>query len=165
MHQPYLLDSNFFLQASKMHYPMDVMPGFWAKVRQLAGQGKIISIDKGKPELYTNPDVLTQWMDGNLPADFFKDTSTVLNEYGQVCAWAESSANHYTQGALATFLDADEADAWLVCYALAHQLTIITHELSDPNRKSSIKIPDACQPFNIPSLKTVDMFRQLGETF
>lgn len=144
---------------------MDVTPGFWIKVSHLGAQGKIISIDKVKDELYTNPDGLTQWMDANLPADFFKDTSTALNEYGQVCAWAASRANHYTQGALGTFLDAEEADAWLVCYALANQLTIITHEISDPNRKSSIKIPDVCQPFNIPYSKTIDMFRQLGETF
>ena len=167
MSQPYVLDSNFFLQASKMHYPIDIAPGFWEKVSQLAADGKIISIDKVKAELFTNPDSLTQWIDDNLPADFFKETDTqiVLTTYGHVCAWAASRSAHYSPGALATFLEADEADAWLVCYAAAHQLTIVTHEVSNPARKSSIKIPDACQPFNVPYLTTIEMFRALGETF
>ncbi|MVT12288.1 DUF4411 family protein [Chitinophaga sp. ysch24] len=30
---------------------------------------------------------------------------------------------------------------------------------------SSIKIPDACLPFGISCLKTIDMFRELEETF
>jgi len=56
----------------------------------LANHGRIISIDKVHGELYTNPDTLTTWMDNNLPADFFKDTNTVLAEYGSVCGWAVS---------------------------------------------------------------------------
>jgi hypothetical protein len=119
MPRPYVLDSNFFLQASKMHYPIDVTPGFWAKVSQLTIEGKIISIDKVKNELYTNPDTLTHWIDNNLPDDFFKDTSTVLSTYSKVCAWAVSRTSHYTQGALNKFLEVDEADAWLVAYGAA----------------------------------------------
>lgn len=162
---PYVVDSNFFLQAHKMHYPMDVAPGFWVKVSDLANQRRIISIDKVRDELYTNPDTLTTWMDQNLPADFFKDTNSVLAKYGQVCAWAASRSAHYKPGALSTFLQADEADAFLVAYALAHGLTLITHETSDPNRKSSIKIPDACAPLGVQFLNTIQMFRAMGETF
>ena len=144
---------------------MDVAPGFWVKVSDLANQRRIISIDKVRDELYTNPDTLTTWMDQNLPADFFKDTNSVLAKYGQVCAWAASRSAHYKPGALSTFLQADEADAFLVAYALAHGLTLITHETSDPNRKSSIKIPDACAPLGVQFLNTIQMFRAMGETF
>jgi hypothetical protein len=83
---PYVVDANFFLQAHKVHYPMDVIPGFWSKVSSLANQGRIISIDKVHDELYTNPDVLSAWIDENCPADFFKDTNPILAEYGCVCA-------------------------------------------------------------------------------
>lgn len=165
MPHPYLVDSNFFLQAWKMHYPNDVIPGFWIKVSELANAGKIISIDKVKDELYTNPDSLTNWMDNHLPGSFFKDTSTVITAYGRICAWATSRSSHYTSGALAKFLEADEADAWLVAYGVEMGISIVTHEISDPNRRSSIKIPDACHPFGVSCLKTIDMFRKLGETF
>lgn len=162
---PYVVDSNFFLQAHKMHYPIDVTPNFWVKVADLANHGRIVSIDKVHDELYTNPDTLTTWMDNNLPADFFKDTNTVLAEYGLVCGWAVSRGAHYKAAAINKFLEADEADAFLVSYALAHGLTLVTQETSDPNRKSSIKIPDACAHFRVPFLNTILMFRAMGEKF
>ena len=44
----YVVDSNFFIQAHRAHYPLDVAVSFWAKVKQLAYEGKIISIDNVK---------------------------------------------------------------------------------------------------------------------
>lgn len=32
----YLVDSNFFIQAHRAYYPMDVVPSFWIKVSDLA---------------------------------------------------------------------------------------------------------------------------------
>lgn len=162
---PYVVDSNFFLQAYKIHYPFDVTPGFWLKTRDFASRGRIISIDKVHDELYTNTDALTRWIDANCPGDFFKDTNPILSAYALVCTWADSRSSHYSPGALATFLQAGEADAFLVSYALANRLTIITQETSDPNRKSVIKIPDACIHFKVPYMTTIEMFRSMGETF
>jgi hypothetical protein len=148
----YVLDSNFFIQAHRAYYPMDVAIGFWVKVRQLAEQGKIISIDKVKKELYDKNDVLEDWCRNNLPADFFKDTSALVQtSYPQVIAWAISRQEHYTLGALNEFLDADEADAFLVAYghADAADRCIVTQEVSEPNRKTKIKIPEACTALNV----------------
>jgi hypothetical protein len=75
----YVLDSNFFIQAHRFHYPIDVATGFWSKIRQLAKQGRIISIDKVKKELYHKNDALEDWCKKNLPVDFFEDTSFVLS--------------------------------------------------------------------------------------
>jgi Domain of unknown function (DUF4411) len=84
----------------------------------LADSGKIISIDKVKNEIYKNDDELKRWCLANLPQDFFKDTTTIITEYSQVAIWAASKSNHYFPNAIAEFLDADEADAWLVSFAL-----------------------------------------------
>lgn len=46
-------------------------------------------------------------------------------------------ANHYTPAALSEFLDADEADAWLVAFCLSQQGKIVTHEIGDPNEKKT----------------------------
>jgi len=64
--------------------------------------------------------------------------------------WANSRSSHYHPTALAEFLDADEADAWLVAYALVDKVnrTIVTHEKSQPDIKRRVKIPGACLPFN-----------------
>lgn len=163
----YVLDSNFFIQAHRFHYPIDVAAGFWNKVRQLAEEDKIISIDKVKKELYDKNDALEEWCRNNLPEDFFKDTSVVMAAYGQVTAWAMSRSGHYLPNALNEFLDADEADAFLVAYCLTDPVNIfvVTQEVSEPSRKNKVKIPDVCIALNVPYVNTIQMFRQLRETF
>lgn len=161
----FLVDTNFFIQAHRSIYPLDVVPSFWNKVKELAAQGKIISIDKVKAEIYKNEDELKKWCHDNLPQDFFKDSTTVISAYAQVVNWAMSRSSHYRQRALNEFLDADEADAWLVSYALEHDLTIVTYEVSEPNTKKKIKIPEACSPFGISFVNTIEMLRTLSERF
>ncbi|PSJ71824.1 DUF4411 domain-containing protein [Sphingobacteriales bacterium UPWRP_1] len=163
----YVLDSNFFIQAHRFHYPIDVAAGFWNKVRQLAEEGRVISIDKVKKELYDKNDALEDCCKNNLPEDFFKDTSVVMAAYAQVTAWAMSRSGFYLPYALNEFLDADEADAFLVAYCLADSANrfVVTQEVSEPNRQNKVKIPDACIALNVSSVNTIEMFRQLGETF
>jgi len=75
--------------------------------------------------------------------------------------------NHYLPHALNEFLDADEAVAFIVAYSLADSANriIVTQEISQPNRKNKIKIPEACTNFNVRYLKTMGMLRELRETF
>lgn len=163
----YVVDSNFFIQAHRVSYPLDVAFSFWNKVKQLAEEGKIISIDKVKNEIYDKNDALEEWCKANLPEDFFKESSEVMAAYGQVSAWAISRSSHYMPNALNEFLDADEADAFIVAYALAdpNNRIVVTQEISQPNRKNKIKIPEACISLNVRFVNTMDMFRRLGETF
>jgi len=125
----YVLDINFFIQAHRVSYPLDVAFSFWNKVKQFADEGRIISIDKVKNELYDKNDLLKAWCKDNLPEDFFKDTSYVMAAYGNVSTWAISKSDHYLPNALNEFLDADEADAFLIAYALADNSNriIVTH--------------------------------------
>lgn len=163
----YVVDSNFFIQAHRVTYPLDIATGFWNKVKQLADVGSIVSIDKVKKELYDKNDDLETWCKTNLPANFFQDTSKVITEYGKVTAWAMSMNHHYLERALNEFLDADEADAFLIAYSLADLTNrfVVTQEVRDPNRKNKIKIPDCCIPLKVKYLTTIEMFRELGETF
>lgn len=73
----------------------------------------------------------------------------------------------YLPNALAEFLDADEADAWLVAYGLfeSANAVVVTHELSEPNRKNKIKIPDVCIAHGVQYCNTIEMLRQLGQRF
>ncbi len=163
----FVVDSNFFIQAHRAHYPLDVAVSFWAKVRQLAHDGKIISIDKVKDELYDNNDSLKEWCKANLPDNFFKDTDEVMGSYAQVIGWAVSKSVQYKAAALNEFLDANEADAFIVAYALHDKANriIVTHEVAAPNAMKKIKIPDACVALNVSYVNTMEMFRQLGESF
>lgn len=75
--------------------------------------------------------------------------------------------HHYRQNAISEFLDADEADAFLVAYALAdcQRRVIVTQETSNPLMIKKIKIPEPCAALNVKYLNTMEMFRQLRETF
>jgi hypothetical protein len=111
--------------------------------------------------------LLESWCSENLPSDFFKDTSEFLNEYRQITAWVFSKSLHYSQNAINEFLSADEADAFIVAYALGDIATrkIVTQEVSRPEMKSKIKNPEPCQFFKVRYMKTMEMFRELRETF
>jgi len=163
----YVVDSNFFIQAHRVNYPLDIAFSFWNKLKELARSGRIISIDKVKSELYNKNDALEDWCKTNLPEDFFKSTNEVMNEYSRISTWAISMSHHYLPNALNEFLDANEADAFLVAYSLAdlRNRVIVTQEISQPTRKNKIKIPEACNPINVRFLNTIEMFRELDETF
>lgn len=96
--------------------------GFWTKVKWLAEQNHIFSIDKVKKEIFDHNDVLTQWCSANLPDNFFKDSADKMQEYAQISNWAYSRSNHYKRAALDEFLDADEADAFLAAFALSNRI-------------------------------------------
>ena len=163
----YVVDSNFFIQAHRATYPLDIATSFWNKVKDLAERGAIISIDKVKNELFDKNDNLESWCVKNLPKDFFKDSRTVLKEYGRISSWATSKNDHYLQNAINEFLNAEEADAFLVAYVLAdvENKVLVTQEVSNPNQKNKIKIPEPCDHFGVTYVNTITMFRQLGVTF
>lgn len=163
----FIVDSNFFIEAHRAIYPLDVALGFWLKVKELAHAGKIISIDKVKDELYQNNDELKKWCQNNLPEDFFKDTDIVVPQYARISEWVDSKRSHYSPKAINEFLDADEADAFLVAYGMAdhENRIIVTREISDPKGKKRIKIPDCCVDMGVFFINPIEMFRMLGETF
>jgi hypothetical protein len=55
----------------------------------------------------------------------------------------------------------------LIAYSLVDPLnrTIVTHEVSAPQKKSKIKIPDCCNALDVNYVTTIEMFRELKETF
>ncbi len=165
----YVVDTNFFIQSHRITYPLDIAKGFWEKVKSISLSGNIISIDKVKDEIYNNEDDLKNWIDTNLPLDFFKSTETpeILTQYSKIVNWANTKNSFYLPKAIAEFLDLKCADAWLCSYALSinADCCIITQEKSETNRKSKIKIPEVCNAFNLQYKNIIEMFRELGETF
>lgn len=163
----YVLDSNFFIQAHRVNYPLDIATSFWNKVKELAHEGHIVSIDKVKNELYDKNDDLEVWCKENLPTNFFKDSAPARGAYSKVVTWAISMSNQYLPNALNEFLSAEEADAFIVAYALSDpsNRVVTTHEISQPNRRNKIKIPEACNALKLRYVNTMEMFRELGVRF
>lgn len=164
----FIVDSNFFIQAHRSIYPLDVVQSFWLKVRDLSQSGTIVSIDKVKKEIFDNSsheDDLKHWCGSNLPSDFFINTDSVLNNYISIVTWVYSMSHHYTTNAIQEFLKTDLADPWLIAFAMSNNWTIVTYEKSEPNIKRKIKIPEVCNQFNVRYINTIEMFRELNEFF
>lgn len=164
----YLLDTNFFIQAHRSYYPLDVVESFWERIRGLADDGRIISIDKVKKEIYdksSHEDELKLWCDENLEENFFKSTDVALPHYIKIVQWVNSMRHQYNDNAIEEFLQADLADPWLVAYAIKEDLVIVTYEKSAPDAKKKVKIPEVCNHFGIKFVDTIQMMRDLNSKF
>ncbi|KTB99497.1 hypothetical protein AO387_21375 [Pseudomonas syringae ICMP 11168] len=151
MHK-YLIDSNIFLQAKNLHYRFEFCSHFWSWVKQAHGDGMLCSIQKVKNELIKgkDDDPVKLWM-AELPDTFFIPDDTdarVILKYREVMQWTAEST-HFKDAAKKEFARSDIADAFLIAVAMAYGYEIITHELSNPDRKNKIQIPDAARAFGV----------------
>jgi hypothetical protein len=90
-----------------------------------------------------------------------------LEHYKQIVQWAYSKSEHYSQTAIEKIMKAENADPFLVAYALylMPNAKIVTLEKSEPNRKNSVKIPELCDHFGLKYLSTMELFRELHISF
>lgn len=168
----FIVDTNFFIQSHHTSYPLDVAVSFWEKVKILAHNGILKSIDKVHYEIFEKfkgEDEIKKWCRNNLPDKFFYNTETqeIIDNWRKLIKWANSMRNHYTPQAIDEFLEYENADAWLIAFALTNKekFVIVTYEIREPRRKNKIKIPDACDVIGVNCIGIIEMFRKIGEKF
>jgi predicted trehalose synthase len=72
----------------------------------------------------------------------------------------------YVKAAKDKFLQAESADAWLIAYAAqAGGYQIITNEVSEPNSKSVVKLPDAAAAMGVKTAKLHDVLARHAAGF
>lgn len=158
----YLLDSNIFIQAKNQYYHFDIAPGFWDALKVIADEGSIISIDRVRDELINAKDELAEWVSDNLNGAFHSTRDeAVYKKYQELQAWARDE-KQYSQPAIHEFARAENADPWVVAFALAYGCTLVTHESYDPNIRKKIPIPNVGRAFGLKTINTFTMLRQLG---
>jgi hypothetical protein len=156
----YVLDSNIFITAARQHYPFDLVPSFWTCLEQHAATGRVQSIDRVQDELVHGKDELATWVAGPF-AGAFKATNgaATIAEFRAAMAWA-GTQKQLMPAAVAEF--AKCADGWLVAYAKAEALTVVTHETFAPDCRNRVKIPNVCKHFGVTYVGTLEMLRGLG---
>lgn len=117
--------------------------------------GKAASIKRVSEELNKGEDDLTGWAEARGDGFFLTPDDAVVSKLRTVSDWV--SVNGYQPGAVVTFLQA--ADCWLVAHALAHNCTVVTHEVH-ANTTQKIKIPNACDNFSIHCVNPFEMLRR-----
>ena len=158
----YVLDTSLFTQAKRSYYAFDIAQSFWQHLVKSANQGIITSIDKVYDEIERGKDDLYVWVQQNLPSQFFCDTDNspdLLINYQQMISWS-SSNTQFTSNAKAEFAQYNEADAWVVAFAIPNKLTVVSQETFNANIKSKIPIPNVCREFNVRHIDTFTFLRE-----
>ncbi len=169
MTSKFLLDADIFIRAKNDHYAMDFCPGFWEWLIAANKSGTVLSIRAVRDELIqpTDPDDdeeeeddLSKWVKADGSDLFQSHDQPMIDKMPIVAQWAKTQ--RYKAGAVATFLAC--ADYYLIAYALAHDCTVVTHEVAS-NSQAKIKIPDACNGLKVKCAKPFEMLRSLGAKF
>ena len=156
----YLIDSNVFIEAHRHYYAFNLCPGFWKSLVWLHGQDRLLSLDKVKDEITRESDELVAWAVNTMPDTGFavSKEDDVLEWFGKMQVWAQGQPQ-YTDAAKEEF--ASVADAWLIAYARAYGLILVTHEQYKPDVKRRVPIPNVCKAFDVPHVNTFEMLTAL----
>lgn len=137
----YLLDANVFITAKNSYYAFDIAPGYWDWIEKSNESGLVFTVDAVVDELTSAKDELSTWVTRMKPSLSKSPGIGTQPHLTATADWA-ATCGRFTVNAIAEFLSV--ADYYLVAQARELGFVVVTHELSDPNAKKRIKIPDAC---------------------
>lgn len=160
----YVLDSNVFIQAKNQYYGFSICPGYWKSLLVAHPSKRIVSIDRVLAELEDEGDELTEWATNEAPNTFFKQTEDkkVIDVFQEMVEWVYSTPQ-FMPSARTEF--ASVADGWILAYAKANKLTLVTHEEYSPQAKRRVPMPNVCVEFNIDYVNTFSMLEDLKAKF
>lgn len=160
----YLLDTNVFIQSQRRHYGMDLAPGFWDFLDQGLADKSLLSIESVYGELVPKKkedyDPLAEWVEKRKRSFVSLDSKTQTC-MKKIAKWVMSPERIYKPAAQAEFLKGI-ADYPLIAFAMAHGVVLVTEEVSEPNCKKKVKIPDVCIAFGVEYTDTFSMMRDKG---
>jgi hypothetical protein len=160
-HPIYVLDTNVFIEAANRYYAFDIVPRFWQLLIEQARIGQIQSIDRVKAEIDRGEDDLNVWANSSFKSWFAStDMIEVIDVYKSIIEWA-AKQKQFAGSAKAEISRADNADPWLVAYALSKNYVVVTHEQPKPEAKKTIPIPNICQAFDVHYVDVYQMLREL----
>lgn len=160
----YVLDANVFIEAKNNYYGFDICPGFWKSLIDLNRAKHIFCIDRIRDELVVQDDEIKDWAENRAPETFFKQTQDqkVVDSFQAMVQWVFSEPQ-FMQAAKTEF--ASSADGWVLAYAHANKMTVVTHEEYAPEVKRKVPMPNVCIEFDIPYVNSFAMLRDLNVKF
>ena len=155
----FVLDANVFIQAANSYYAFDIVPKFWTWMEEHLGV-ELFTIAPVNDEISRQGDNLSKWIGGFnnpswiLPVDD-EDTQLQMPKITKHCV-----DHGYKPAGINKFLDG--ADPWVIACALSHNWCVVTHEVSQPETRKRVKIPDVCDSLGVENIMLFDMLRKLG---
>ena len=149
----YCIDTSTVIDAGERYYPVDVFPGFWTNLDQLAQAGRLRAPDTLIDELQQKSDAWRQWV-------YDRQHLIILPVDDQVTAHMAAivtayKAAHVDPGRLT-------GDPFFIATALEHDLVLIT---SEKTRPGGAKIPAICKAVGVTPISLMQMCRAEGWQF
>ena len=162
----YLINSDVLITAKNAYYAFSLCPGFWDSLIDYHRAGSVFSLDRIRQELLAGREEedLVQWIKHDLPDEFFLNTQDedVIAAYEEIMLWVQRNPQYF-DSAKAKF--ATEADGWLVAYARARGMEVVTNEQPRPGSRNRILLPDVCDQFGVPYHDTFAMLSVMGASY
>lgn len=152
----YILDSSFFIEASRLHLPLDTHPAFWDWLVTLAEAGSVSIPQDVYRELTAGNDSLADWVREH--KDVLVNPAPAFTRIDKVLAEGYGALDEIDVGGL-------WADPWVIAHALAVGGTVVTSEKqgkqTKPRRK---KIPSVCAVLHVPCCTITAFLWQMRAT-
>jgi hypothetical protein len=160
----YIIDTSSFTQAHRTYYSFKIAPTFWKFLDEQFKGKTVTSIDKVYEEIKKGKDKLFEWICLDGIRSNIVDTKNepgIMQHYGNLMQWA-TEIDRLKQNARDEFANFENADPWIVCCAMHHELIVVSQETSSPFAKNRIFIPDVCHAFSIQHINTFEFLEEVG---
>lgn len=158
----YVIDTNVLIEAKNRYYAFDLAPAFWEALIEKASSGILCSIDRVRDETNRGNDELKEWVNDRFSRWCVStDATEIIEAYRRIMLWAMGNTQ-YTDAAKAEFARLENADAWVVAYAMVTGCIVVTHEVYNAAIRKEMPIPNVCREFGVDYITTFDMMRNLG---
>jgi len=160
----FLLDSNVFINASRLYYHPDMAPTFWEWLTEQNRMGRIASVSRVKDEINDGKGgYLQKWSSELSSAFWLQPGENAMESMARLADWAMHPDRPYRDSARAEFLNV--ADYYLVAQAHSTKAAVVTFELPAPSSRRRVLIPDACDAMGVTYCEPFDVYRRLGLRF
>jgi len=158
----YLFDANVFIEAKNRYYAFDICPGFWDWMDHVAKieAGSVVPICD---ELRKGSDELAKWANDRRTQPWFLKVTDSDTQKALAAIATHVNAGAYKPEAKAKFLSG--ADPWLIAKAQIVGAKVVTHEVSSPDAKVRVPIPDICSAFGVDVIQPHEALRSMAASF
>lgn len=161
----YVIDTSSLIELSQ-RYPIDIFPGLWRNLSDLARSGCLIAPLEVFNEIGEWNKKLFQWS---------REHKTIFRNLDDAQLQRVREISQRFPALVDATKEKPDADPFVIALALAEQsrkeqhlfpteYIVVTEERSTGGRRK-VKIPDACNHYAIESIGLVELFRREGWTF
>jgi len=155
MTDKFLLDTNCFIESAQRWYPFSVFPGFWDGLLAQNQAGNLFTIKNVLDEVHD--DDIVRWLKQH-PTFILPLEQEVVNKYASLVNWVNDQKEFDASEKNAFF---KIADGWLVAYASAYQMSIVSQEERAKSGSHRIKIQNLCDEMGVEFINFPKLIKQL----